>query len=309
MVLVIGEILIDLIGKEIENSISFKAKLGGAPFNVATNLNNLGVKTTFIGSIGNDSFGNYILKELGNIKDLKFEINLKKNKQTTLALFIKNSNNEGKFEFIRKYGSDYLFDFRKIEKEMGKTYDIVHFGSLFLSSKDSRNRMFSLLDNFKESKFLKSFDVNIRDDIFSKDEDYKDYYLSMIERMDIVKFTKEEILYLSKKDTLEEAISYFSYLKLIFVTLGKEGSLVSYKNKIYKVKNKEVKVKDSIGAGDSFFSGVLFKLQSKDINNLNSEDLIKILRFANACGAKTCLVDGAINGYKSESEVEQFIYE
>lgn len=308
MVLVIGEILIDLIGKERSNYISFKAKLGGAPFNVAYNLTNLGVDNKFIGSIGNDSFGKYISKELTKINNFKFDLNILDDRETTIALYIKNKNNEGRFEFIRKNGADYIFDFEKIKKELGKTYNIVHFGSLFLSDSSSRNKMFSLLDCL-DLNIIKSIDVNIRDDIFLNNEDYCYYYLEIIKRMDVVKFSIEEILFLSKKDNLLDAIKYFSNLKLLFVTLNKDGSLVSYKNNIYKVKGKEVKVKDSIGAGDSFFSGVLYKLQNKDINNLTKDDLTDILRFANGCGAKTCLVDGAINGYKNALEIEEFINE
>lgn len=308
MVLVIGEILIDLIGKERSNYISFKAKLGGAPFNVAYNLTNLGVDNKFIGSIGNDSFGKYINKELTKINNFKFDLNILDDRETTIALYIKNKKNEGKFEFIRKNGADYIFDFEKIKKELGKTYNIVHFGSLFLSDSNSRNKMFSLLDSL-DLNIIKTLDVNIRDDIFLNNEDYRSYYLEIIKRMDVVKFSIEEILFLSKKDNLNDAIKYFSNIKLLFVTLNKDGSLVSYKNNIYKVKGKEVKVKDSIGAGDSFFSGVLYKLQNKDINNLTKNDLINILRFANGCGAKTCLVDGAINGYKNALEIEEFINE
>lgn len=308
MVLVIGEILIDLIGKERSNYISFKAKLGGAPFNVAYNLTNLGVDNKFIGSIGNDSFGKYINKELTKINNFKFDLNILDDRETTIALYIKNKKNEGKFEFIRKNGADYIFDFEKIKKELGKTYNIVHFGSLFLSDSSSRNKMFSLLDSL-DLNIIKTLDVNIRDDIFLNNEDYRSYYLEIIKRMDVVKFSIEEILFLSKKDNLLDAIKYFSNIKLLFVTLNKDGSLVSYKNNIYKVKGKEVKVKDSIGAGDSFFSGVLYKLQNKDIYNLTEDDLIDILRFANGCGAKTCLVDGAINGYKNALEIEEFINE
>ena len=308
MVLVIGEILIDLIGKERSNYISFKAKLGGAPFNVAYNLTNLGVNNKFIGSIGNDSFGKYINKELTKINNFKFDLNILDDRETTIALYIKNKKNEGRFEFIRKNGADYIFDFEKIKKELGKTYNIVHFGSLFLSDSNSRNKMFSLLDSL-DLNIIKSIDVNIRDDIFLNNEDYRSYYLEIIKRMDVVKFSIEEILFLSKKDNLLDAIKYFSNIKLLFVTLNKDGSLVSYKNNIYKVKGKEVKVKDSIGAGDSFFSGVLYKLQNRDINNLTEDDLIEILRFANGCGAKTCLVDGAINGYKNALEIEEFINE
>lgn len=47
MILVIGEILIDMVGNIASNSLQLEGKLGGAPFNVASNLAELDVDTTF----------------------------------------------------------------------------------------------------------------------------------------------------------------------------------------------------------------------------------------------------------------------
>ena len=52
MILVIGEILIDLIGEDNNDGIDLTARLGGAPFNVASNLSFLDVPTTFYGVVG-----------------------------------------------------------------------------------------------------------------------------------------------------------------------------------------------------------------------------------------------------------------
>ena len=56
MILVIGEILIDLIGKDNNDGIDLTARLGGAPFNVASNLSFLDVPTTFYGVVGKNIF-------------------------------------------------------------------------------------------------------------------------------------------------------------------------------------------------------------------------------------------------------------
>lgn len=302
MVLVIGEILVDLIGKRNNDSISLTSKLGGAPFNVASNLSNLGIDTTFIGTIGDDSFGRFITEEVNKNKKINKKIDVSKNYETTLALFIKDKNNNGSFEFIRKHGADFHLNYNEIKKELRKQYNFIHFGSLFLSSLEARSEMNNIIDSIKENT-IKTFDVNIRDDIFSKDEDYKEYYLEFIKKMDVVKFANEEILFLSKKNTIEEALEYFSFLKLIVVTFGKDGSLAYYKHKIYKKKSKEVNVFDPIGAGDSFFSGIIYMLHSLDLDNLNELDINKMLNFANLCGAKTCMQEGAINAYSSYKDI------
>jgi len=56
MILVVGEILFDVFP-------DYK-RLGGAPFNFAFHLRNLGMPTRFITRIGNDADGKEILQQL-----------------------------------------------------------------------------------------------------------------------------------------------------------------------------------------------------------------------------------------------------
>lgn len=64
MILVIGEILIDMVGNIASNSLQLEGKLGGAPFNVASNLADLDVDTTFYGVVGKDVIGDFLLDQL-----------------------------------------------------------------------------------------------------------------------------------------------------------------------------------------------------------------------------------------------------
>ena len=41
MILSIGEILADMVGENIDNTLTFKSFCGGAPFNVAVNAKNI----------------------------------------------------------------------------------------------------------------------------------------------------------------------------------------------------------------------------------------------------------------------------
>ncbi len=306
MILVIGEILIDLIGEDNNDGIDLTARLGGAPFNVASNLSFLDVPTTFYGVVGEDIFGEYILKEAKKSYKLNLNIIKVKERNTTLATYIKDDNSsEGTFEFIKKNGSDYYFTKNDLSKINLSKVNLIHFGSLFLSDEFARNNIFNFIDEAKSNKeIIFSFNVNYREDIFKGEDDYKNIYLKMIEKMDIVKFTKDEILLLSNKSTLEEALDYFSYLKLIIVTMGKDGSLAYYKGKsLFMEALKNIKVVDSIGAGDSFYSGVISSLYSKDINNLSDEDLLKALKLGSVCASKTLMQKGATFAYKSKEDL------
>lgn len=68
MVLVIGEILMDMIGNENIDSLQVQGKLGGAPLNVASDLADLDVDTMFYGVIGKDIIGQFLKGQLRNRK-------------------------------------------------------------------------------------------------------------------------------------------------------------------------------------------------------------------------------------------------
>ena len=58
-VVAIGELLIDFVQTEVSKTGGpvFQANPGGAPCNVLAMLQKLGLKTAFIGKVGNDIFG------------------------------------------------------------------------------------------------------------------------------------------------------------------------------------------------------------------------------------------------------------
>lgn len=64
----IGELLIDFVSNEINTSLedvaTFIRAPGGAPANVAIAMKRLGFKSAFIGKVGNDCFGKYLISVL-----------------------------------------------------------------------------------------------------------------------------------------------------------------------------------------------------------------------------------------------------
>lgn len=62
----IGELLIDFIckdkGKNLIEGSNFEKKAGGAPANVAVTISKLEGASYFLGQVGKDSFGRYLIK-------------------------------------------------------------------------------------------------------------------------------------------------------------------------------------------------------------------------------------------------------
>ena len=65
-IVTIGEVLIDLPqpGRDERGIPRFAATPGGAPANLAVAAAKLGAQTTFIGKVGEDAFGRYLIEVL-----------------------------------------------------------------------------------------------------------------------------------------------------------------------------------------------------------------------------------------------------
>ena len=67
----IGELLIDFIGKDINKGLAqgtnFEKKAGGAPANVAASICKLGGEAYFMGQVGNDAFGTFLVDTLEKV--------------------------------------------------------------------------------------------------------------------------------------------------------------------------------------------------------------------------------------------------
>lgn len=302
MILVIGEILMDMIGNSTKDSLDVVGKLGGAPFNVASDLSDLDVHVCFHGVLGKDVIGDFLSDQLKEVKDnLSLSLSRREDRMTTIAFFLKD---KGDFQFLRKAGADY--DFRK-EELLSLPYQdasIIHFGSLFLSEKEARERIFSTIEEYKKENKLISFDVNFRSDIFKEGEDYISYYKEMISLSDIIKTTTDELDMLTGEKDLKEALKKLGNHKIILITDGKNGSYCYYKEHLYFKKSIPVTPVDTIGCGDSFMAGSLSYLYNKDIDSLKEEDIYDLLSRGNNCGRKTCLVTGALHGYRCLKDLE-----
>lgn len=298
-VLVVGEILIDLV----EGKDGFKASIGGAPFNVAYNLSSLGDDVTFVGQVGDDYFGNLILNSLRGKKNLNLNIEKLNERNTTIALNVDDSGKR-KYSFIRKNTADYAFNLEKINSLDISKFNLIHIGSLFLSNVDSRKVISVLIERAKKLNIPVSFDVNLRTDIFDENTNILNIYNSFIESADLIKFSDEETPFFFNGLSQREIFNKIN-AKCLLITEGSKGSSLITKEAIITHTSFKVKVKDTVGAGDSFYSGFLHAYLNLD--DVNNQNLNGALEFASACGALTCLKDGAINGYKSEKDVYKFI--
>lgn len=304
----IGELLIDMVcvdNKGLKYGEKFEKKAGGAPANVAAGISKLDGNAYFLGQVGNDFFGKYLIELL---KDLKINTEMAVEKgSTTIALVGIDENGERNFDFLR--GSDGAYSFENIDLSKISNSDIIHFGSAtgFLEG-ELKNTYFKLLDYAKANKIYVSFDPNYRDALITSDklEEFIKDCIKFLKESDFAKLSDEELILITKEEDLTAGVNKLHDLgvKVVTVTLGSEGTYLSVNGQREIIPSIKIKQVDSTGAGDAFVGAVLKQIaEIEDKRNISFEAWRKIISFANKVGAVTCTNYGAIDSMPTLDEV------
>jgi fructokinase len=309
----IGEILIDFVaekqGKDLSKAYQFTRKAGGAPANVAAAIAKLGGQSYFIGAVGDDPFGNFLIDTMKS-HGVSVEYAQQISVFTTLAFVSLAEDGERDFVFNRGADKELTYD------ENLSSYfndNILHFGAATSFLGGSLEIAYSkYLDQAVARKSFISFDPNYRTDLWKgKDEVFVVRCKPFIEKCHLAKFSLEEAQLLSGENTLEAACEALHKMgaKVICITLGKEGTFVSSAHFKGTVGSIEVKPVDTTGAGDAFI-GCLLKQLSQEENPEkaieNEQHFFKLVKRANACGAITTTNYGAIAALPDEDQLNLF---
>lgn len=278
-----GEILWDII--------EGNAKIGGAPLNVSAHLTKMGFEASIISSVGNDDYGVKALEECQKLNvNNRFIQTLKEYPTGSVDVFL--TDGQPDYSIHENVAWDGILLNNALHEALDEeTWEVFIFGTL--AQRSDNNRM--VLDEiFQRGKFTHVFfDVNLR----------KEYYTKVIlskslKRCSILKLNEDEVqvisdLFLNGSSSIENCCKRLAgefAIDSIIVTLGAKGAHLHHKGKDYFVEGKPAKVKDAIGAGDSFSAAFLYTfLKTNDPQ----------LAVSNGCtlGAFVASNEGAIPDY------------
>ena len=299
MLLCIGEILADMIGEEKNGITTYERKAGGAPFNVACALKKFGADVKFVGSVGDDLIGRFLIKYAKDFGMDTTYIHQNTERNTTLAFVELNEEGDRSFCFYRKNTADYCMP--KVSSKLVESADIVCIGSLMLADESCVEYALDIMNRAHALGKTVAFDVNYRTDIYKNKESALETYKKVLALADIVKFSEDEVEIFTT--------DYVNGLndKLVLITLGKDGSEWRYKGNTGKVPTISVKPIDTTGAGDAFFAGTLSVLDKNMGSALTEELLNGALRFGNVAGALNTTGRGAIDNLPDLDTINKYI--
>jgi len=303
--------LIDFVaekqGKELSNAVSFTKKAGGAPANVAAAISRLGGKSFFVGCVGNDPFGHFLLK---TVSDLGVSVDFAQQSDTFTTLAFVSLAEDGERDFVFSRGADRdLMHNQNLSSSFADA--IVHFGAAtgLLGGNLEATYTTYLQDASDKGAFI-SFDPNFRGDLWkNRTQDFVQKCMPFVEKAHFAKFSSEEAFLLAETDDLDAAcrILHDKGAEIIAVTLGKDGTMLSTSAKRAIVPSIKVVPIDATGAGDAFAGCVLKQLSElEDLKKIaaNFNLLHGIVSKANKAGAITTTKYGAIVALPTNEQLE-----
>lgn len=293
MILCIGEILADMVGESEGDSLALHAYCGGAPFNCAVNAKQAGAKVGFVGRVGDDPVGRFLLSYARRAKFDYMDIQTDEERSTTLA-FVTLTDGERDFSFNRRDTADYHIDLSRVDFGAFADLDIVHLGSLMLSEEAGRALAREIVQRTRKICARLSFDVNFRKDIYADFGDALRAYRPFVAEADILKFSEDELAEFTGIADMDKAVASLNKPEsLVVVTLGKRGCAYYYRElhgMIPPAPDAGERV-DTTGAGDAFFGALLANLDGKE---WTKETIETALMRANETGARTICFKGAV---------------
>ncbi|MGG7176175.1 carbohydrate kinase family protein [Clostridium paraputrificum] len=299
-VLVLGASIVDILGFSRSNytekdSIpgSIKISLGGVCRNIAENMSRVGINTKFISILGDDEQGRNILEHSKIIGYNMEHTLLLENKRTPTYMAILDEKGEMVSAIVDMNSLDEMDeDFIDSKKEV-----ICNAEYTFLDSDNPK-----LLEHI-----IKTYHGNtnfVLDPVSAvKAENIK----HLIKYFHTIKPNRYEAEILCgfkiKNDNdLKKAADYFLSLgiKNIFISMDEEGIFFTNGLEEGKIRAKNVTVKNTTGAGDSFVAGVGYGY----MNGLSLKDTVK---YAIAMSVITISHEDTINPKMSDDYVKYYI--
>lgn len=310
----LGELLIDFT----ENGISgqgnplLEANPGGAPCNVLAMLQKLGKETSFIGKVGKDQFGTMLKETIESVGIDSGNLIMDESVHTTLAFVHTFPDGDRDFSFYRNPGADMMLSKEEVQKSRIENSGIFHFGTLSSTHEVCREATRCAIRWAKESGVLISFDPNLREPLWDSLDNAKREIAYGLEQCDILKISDNEVVFMTGEEDCEKAAQMLREkyrIPLMFVTLGKEGSRVYYKNmRVEAAPFLQKNTIDTTGAGDTFTGCILSAiLDEGGIDSLTEEKLKQMLVFANAGASLITTKRGALRVMPEKEEILNLI--
>lgn len=305
---IVGELNVDIILRGIDGfpeldkeklASEGKITLGSSSAICAVGLSRLGIKVNFIGAVGDDILGEYILRFLSRERVGIERIKRVTNSNTGFTVSLTYPENRALITYTGVM-EDFTYD-EKDKEFICNSSDHLHISSYFLQKRLQKD-IKELFISAKEKGITISLDPG-----WDPEDRNWDKLIELFPLIDILFVNEIEAkrIYHSKFGLKESSIDVISEglskdIKTLVIKLGEKGALAVDNGKKYFRPGFRINVVDTTGAGDSFNAGFLY-------GRLNNYDIDRCLLLGNACGALSCTGVGGTTMFPTLRELKEFL--
>lgn len=295
----VGEVLVvmnPLSEGPLKHVARFEKHFGGAEFNVAVGLSRLGHRVGWAGGVGDDEFGREILAFARGE-----EIDVSRatlDPQAPTGLYFKERRALGQLRvyYYRAGSAASRMRFEDLDLDYLLSSTFLHLTGITAALSESCHDLIEhLILSANERNVPISFDANVRWRLFDG-RDPRETLKPLIDRADLLFLSDEEAELLlggSDGESVQQARQKMR-AKTIVVHRA-DGAFAVEEGGIAERPGYDVKVVDTVGAGDAFVAGFL-------AGRLRSWETGECLEMANACGACAVTVPGDVKGLPTDDE-------
>ena len=286
---VAGEVLIDLIPEGADR----EPVVGGGPANTAKALARLGIETQFIDGISSDGYGQMAKDELVST-GVKLDYVKYSDKPTCLALVSLSESGSATYEFVIENTATFDFTLDWLPNPQTVRPSLLHIGTLAIAIEPGASVLFEWAQSvIKVSPIV--FDPNIRPAVISD----RAQYVAQVERWvsisSAIKVSDDDIKWLYPSLDIGQVVNDWLIKgpSLIVVTYGDKGLTGYRKGEVVSVEAVQVKVADTVGAGDTAGAILVEAILKDGVASLTGSRLESMLKRAAKAAAITVSRVGA----------------
>lgn len=302
-VVVIGELNVDLILRgdvtpvfgQVEKLIDDASlTVGSSSAIFACGAARLGLNVAFIGKVGRDTFGEFMISALHNCGidtgGVIVDAGIKTGMSVILAQPAQAGGGADRAILTHPGGSIGGLRAREIDDTIIARSRHLHYASYFLQE-SMRPDVLSVFLAAKHGRLTISLDTN-----YDPDEEWDGGLAEILPLVDIFLPNETEALAISRMPTLAQALDWLALrVPLSAVKIGARGSIARRGAECWEAGPLPIKVVDTVGAGDNFDAGFIY-------GYLAGWPPQECLRLANACGA---LSTRAAGGTAAQASLEE----
>ena len=269
--------------------------LGGLAGVTAAVLCRLGAKAAFMGRLGQDGFGDYVLSAL---KSHGVDVSrVRRTAECGTSATVVLISEDGERTFLHHLGTNVLTSESDVDFDLVAQAKVLHWGGTSITPGLDGEPIGRVFQKARAMGVKTSMDT-----CFDGKGIWFPHIQHALPHLDIAMSSIEEARHYTGKETPEEIADFYRSfgVESVLVKMGGEGLYVKSGKEGHHIPAHNVPVVDTTGAGDAACGGFLYGV-------IHGWDLLRCGRLANAAGALTVQVMGGSNGVRSLQETLAFM--